>query len=126
MMQAIMNESDNIQQALQQAVQLHGAGKLQQAEHLYRQILSQDSGQPDALHYLGVIATQAGHFDAATDLITQALHQQPQNHFAMANLGNALLQAGNHAAAIDRYRAALTIEPSMFDARRVIALHARR
>jgi tetratricopeptide (TPR) repeat protein len=121
MMQAIMNESDNIQQALQQAVQLHGAGKLRKAEHLYRKVLSQDPGQPDALHYLGVIAMQAGHFDAATDLITQALQQQPQNHLAMANLGNALLQAGNHAAAIDRYRAALTIEPSMFDARRNLA-----
>ena len=121
MMRAIMNESDNTEQALQQAVQLHGAGKLRQAEQLYRQVLRQDPEQPDALHYLGVIAMQAGNFDAATELITQALQQQPQNHFAMANLGNALLQAGNPAEAIDRYRAALTIEPSMFDARRNLA-----
>jgi tetratricopeptide (TPR) repeat protein len=121
MMPAIMNESANIEQVLQQAVQLHGAGKLQQAEQLYRQVLSQDPEQPDALHYLGVIAMQAGHFDAAAELITRTLQQQPQNHFAMANLGNALLQAGNHAAAINRYRAALTIEPSMFDARRNLA-----
>lgn len=121
MMRAIMNESDDTGQVLQQAVQLHGAGKLQQAEHLYRQVLKRDPNQPDALHYLGVIAMQAGHFDAAAELISQALQQQPQNHFAMANLGNALLQAGNHAAAIDRYRAALTIEPAMFDARRNLA-----
>ena len=117
MMHAIMNELGSIQQTLQQAVQLHSAGKLRKAEHLYRQVLSQAPGQPDALHYLGVIATQAGDFDAATNLITRALQQQPQNHLAMANLGNALLQAGNRAAAIDRYRAALAIEPSMFDAR---------
>jgi tetratricopeptide (TPR) repeat protein len=121
MMPAIMNESDNTEQALQKAVQLHGAGKLQEAERLYREVLSQDPEQPDALHYLGVIAMQAGRFDAAAELITRALQQQPQNHFAMANLGNALLQAGNPAEAIDRYRAALTIEPSMFDARRNLA-----
>ena len=46
----------SIEQALQQAVAAHQAGRLQDAEHLYRIILQYQPSHPDANHTLGVLA----------------------------------------------------------------------
>ena len=45
-----------IEQALQRAVEAHKAGKLQDAEALYRAILQAQPKHPDANHNLGVLA----------------------------------------------------------------------
>ena len=45
-----------IEQALQRAVEAHKAGKLQDAEVLYRAILQAQPKHPDANHNLGVLA----------------------------------------------------------------------
>lgn len=55
------------------AIQHHQAGRLAEAEKIYRQILAQQPDHPDALHLLGVLAVQAGRLDAAVDLIMIAL-----------------------------------------------------
>ncbi len=44
-----------IKDRLQQALTLHQAGQLANAETLYQGILDEDSGHPDALHLLGLI-----------------------------------------------------------------------
>ncbi len=62
-----------IQQVLDLALEHHSAGRLNEAENVYRQILQSDPNQPDALHLLGVIAHQVGKNDIAVDLITKAL-----------------------------------------------------
>jgi hypothetical protein len=49
---------------LKQAVELHQRGNLDEAEILYQSILKMMPKQFDALHLLGVIATQRGHHDA--------------------------------------------------------------
>ena len=49
-----------IDQALQQGVAAHKAGKLQEAEKLYRSILGSQPGHPDANHNLGVLAVGVG------------------------------------------------------------------
>ena len=48
----------SVEQLLQIAIQHHQAGRLSQAESLYRQILLQHPDHPDALHLLGLIATR--------------------------------------------------------------------
>jgi len=47
-------------QAIALAKQHHGAGDLQKAHDIYRQVLQSDPRQADALHYLGLIAYQVG------------------------------------------------------------------
>ena len=106
-----MNESGDIQQALQQALQSHGAGNLGQAEKIYRRILAAVPGQADALHYLGVIGLQTGRFDDAVKLIGQALEQRPDDLDALTNLGNALQAQGRFDEAVSRYRHALGLQP---------------
>ena len=66
-------------QALQIAVQHHQAGRLAEAEALYRKVLAQLPGNGDALHLLGVIALQTGGLDAALELIGKALEIRPND-----------------------------------------------
>ena len=39
---------------LRQALSLHQAGRLKEAEARYRQVLAEQPGDPDALHFLGL------------------------------------------------------------------------
>ena len=67
-----------IQKALQQGVTAHKAGKLQDAERLYRAILQSQPGHPDANHNLGNIAVSANKTAAALPLFKIALEANPK------------------------------------------------
>ena len=66
-----------IDQALQRAVQEHKAGRLQDAENLYRAILQAQPNHPDANHNLGVIAVSLNKTEAALPLFKIALEANP-------------------------------------------------
>ncbi len=53
-----------INEALSEAIENHKAGKLQEAEWLYRAILSVNENHPDANHNLGVLALNVGAVEA--------------------------------------------------------------
>jgi len=67
-----------IEQALQQGVAAHKAGKLQDAERLYRTILQSQPLHPDANHNLGVLAVSVNKADAALPLFKNALEANPK------------------------------------------------
>jgi tetratricopeptide (TPR) repeat protein len=62
-----------IEQALQQAVIAHKAGKLQDAEALYKAILQAQPKHPDANHNLGVLAVSLNKSEHALPLFKTAL-----------------------------------------------------
>jgi tetratricopeptide (TPR) repeat protein len=62
-----------IRDALTIATQHHRAGRQQDAEQAYRQILSVDPNNSDAIHLLGVIASQAGNHTLAFDYVRRAI-----------------------------------------------------
>jgi tetratricopeptide (TPR) repeat protein len=66
-----------IEQALQQAVEAHKAGKLQDAEALYRAILQAQPRHPDANHNLGVLAVSLHKTEAALPLFKISLEANP-------------------------------------------------
>ena len=68
-----------IEQALQQAIEAHNAGKLQYAEALYRAILQTQPKHPDANHNLGVIGVSLNKTESALPLFKIALEANP-NH----------------------------------------------
>jgi len=105
-----------IQQSLDLAVQHHSAGRLPEAEGIYRQILQADPNQPVALHLLGVIAHQAGKNDIAVGLIGKALAINSDYAEAHNNLGLALQEQGNLDDAVASYRKALAIKPEFAEA----------
>lgn len=65
--------SDQAASILVAAVADHQAGRLDDAEAKYEQVLQQQPGHPDALHLLGVVAHHTGRHEMAVDLITQAI-----------------------------------------------------
>ena len=66
-----------IEQALQQAVDAHKAGKLQNAERLYRAILQAQPKHPDANHNLGVLAVSMNKAEYALPFFSTALEANP-------------------------------------------------
>jgi tetratricopeptide (TPR) repeat protein len=72
-----MNMELTIDQALQKAVEAHKAGKLQDAESLYRAILQAQPNHPDANHNLGVLAVSVNKSEAALPLFKTALEANP-------------------------------------------------
>jgi protein O-GlcNAc transferase len=105
-----------IQQAFDLAVRDHGAGRLQEAEQLYRQILAQQPNHAGALHHLGVIACQSGRNDVAVDLIRRSITLDPNCAEAHSNLGAALRNVGQLDAAISACRAAVALRPNYAEA----------
>ena len=67
-----------IEQALEQGLAAHKAGKLQDAERLYQAILQSQPAHPDANHNLGLIAVSVSKADAALPLFKTALEANPK------------------------------------------------
>jgi tetratricopeptide (TPR) repeat protein len=105
-----------IQQAFNAAVQYHNAGRLLEAEQLYRKILAQHPANAEALHLLGVLSAQLGRHVAAVELIQQALAIKPDWPMAYNNLGSALQATGQLDQAIAAHRRAIDLSCDYADA----------
>jgi tetratricopeptide (TPR) repeat protein len=101
-----------IEQAMQFALDQHRAGQLRNAESVYRQVLAIQPEHPDALHLLGVIAGQEGHFEEAAILIRRAIAAVPTNPAYHYHLGNALRRMRQTDKAVECYRRAITLKPN--------------
>ena len=99
---------------IQLALQHHQAGRLQQAEQIYRQVLKTDPENADANHLLGVIAHQVGRNDIAVQLIRKAISINPNYAEAYSNLGNALQGLGQLEDAIASCKKAISIKRLLF------------
>jgi Tfp pilus assembly protein PilF len=105
----------SIPKAIQAALEHHQAGRLPQAEAIYRQILQAAPNHPEALHLLGVIAHQTGKNEIAVELISKAIRINPSSSM-YCNLGAALRNQGKLDAAVESYRKALSIKPDYAEA----------
>ena len=103
-------------QSLELAVQHQSAGRLSEAESLYKQILQADPNQPIALHLLGLIAHQMGKNDIAVELINKAITSKPGHAEPHSNLGNALQELGKLDEAVENYKKAIAIKPDYHEA----------
>jgi tetratricopeptide (TPR) repeat protein len=102
-----------VQEMLQVAIQSHQAGRTSHAEALYEQILRLDESEnPFALHYLGVIRMQQGQLDQAEQLIRRSLVSAPQIPDFHNNLGLCLRAEQRLEEAVAAYRRALDLNPS--------------
>jgi predicted TPR repeat methyltransferase len=100
-----------LDEALQVAIKLHRAGHLDEAEILYGRILAIVPEQPDALHYMGILAHQRGRGEEAVELIRRAIALDPGRAEACSNLGNVFLQQERAAEAIAAYQQAIALQP---------------
>ena len=89
----------------------HQAGRLAQAETHYRDTLALQSDHADALHLLGVIASQIGRHDVAVDLIGRAIAHDQTSSLYYSNHGLALAGLRRFEEAIKSYDRALSLRP---------------
>jgi thioredoxin-like negative regulator of GroEL len=76
-----------IDQALQQAVEAHKAGQVQEADRLYTAILKAQPKHPDANHNMAVLAVGVGKVEEALPFFKQRWKLiQPQPSFGSATL----------------------------------------
>ena len=106
----------NINKAIQLARKHFQTGNLQQAEHIYRKILTREPHNVDALHFRGVIHFRLGNDDSAIKYIKKALQFNSNNPEIYNNLGNVLQSQGHLDSAIECYQNALKLDPNFADA----------
>ena len=94
-----------------QAVSLHGQGRLAEAERLYKQMLAADPNLMDARHMLGVLKAQQGHPREAHDLIAAVVAANPRDALALANFGNVLNELERFEQALSAYDRSLALNP---------------
>jgi Flp pilus assembly protein TadD len=75
--------SDQVEAFFRQGQQLHQAGRLAEAEQVYRQVITAAPRHADALHALGALALQAGRPDLSDTLLGQAIALRPAAEFQL-------------------------------------------
>lgn len=110
-MTGMSNRSPGIEQTIGLAMQHHQAGRLQQAEAMYRQVLAKQPGHADVLYLLGILAGQTGRNDEAVELLRRVITLTPGFAEAHFHLGNALSTRGEFGEAVGAYRQALALNP---------------
>jgi predicted O-linked N-acetylglucosamine transferase (SPINDLY family) len=95
---------------LKQALAHHEAGRLEDAQELYRTILHHDPENVDALHYAGLALHQAGETERAIAWMSRAAERAPGHaHYAL-NFGQVLEEGGALERAIACYRQVVALD----------------
>jgi Flp pilus assembly protein TadD len=98
---------------LQDALAQHQAGRLREAEALYRKLLEAEPGNSSALHLLGVALHQLGRHHEAIELIGQAIAADGARPEFHNNLGEVHRMCGRPKQAEHSFRAALALNPDL-------------
>lgn len=112
--------------ALRRAIELHRAGRLDEAEAAYGRIRSQAPENSDGVHLLGVIRYQRGDLQGAVDFMKQAIQRTPESALYHRNLGSVLLLRGKGEAARKAALRSLSIDPAAADTHYLLGLCLRR
>jgi len=100
-------------EAMQRAMQHHQAGRLSEAEAVYRQVLADDPNHGDAWHLLGTLALQVEQYDLAEELIRRAIAIKGDWAEACYHLGLALQGKDQFDQAIAAHRRATALDPGL-------------
>jgi len=109
-------ERHSILQAMRIGMEHHQAGRLQEAERAYQQVLTAEPDNPEILHLLGIIALQSGKNATAVQMLDKAISARPDFTEALSNRGLALQALGRHDEALASYDRALSIRRDFAEA----------
>ncbi len=100
---------------MQQAVALHNAGRIAEAEKVYRDVLQKDPRNADALQLLGLIEHQRGNNERAVELIRKAITIRPRAEF-LVNLAQAQKALGRTQESLESTQRAVQMAPNIPEA----------
>lgn len=101
---------------LEQAISLHRAGQLLDAERVYRLLLLTDPASSRITHLLGSLLSQRGRHEEGIELLRQSIASDPLNTSAWGNLGGALSLCGYHKEVVAALREAIRLSPALPEA----------
>lgn len=101
-----------VRQALEQAMKDQQAGRFKQAEAIYRQILTANPNEANAIHLLGLLEYQQGRAQAALPLIEKAVLLMPQAPTFRTNLSQILSALGRNEQAVEEAQKAVGFQPN--------------
>lgn len=108
--------SEAVTDDLNEAVRLHRLGRMEEAELLYRSVLSRLPVHPYAMLNLGLILKARGQFENALGLWRTAAINNPNNGGLPLASGKVLAMLGRLTEALSAFDQALKIAPADFDA----------
>jgi tetratricopeptide (TPR) repeat protein len=103
--------SESVPDLFERGFAAHRAGDAASAERDYRAVIDREPGHADALHLLGLLASDGGRHREAETLIQQALVLRPLAAAFHANLGLARMRAGRPERAAEAYRRSVELAP---------------
>lgn len=101
---------------LQQAIALHRAGRLDEADKLYQELLKSIPDQADALNLSGLISFQQGKAARAIVLLNRAVAARPKFADALNHLGMAQRKLGQTPEALKSFAQSVEAEPGNAEA----------
>jgi protein O-GlcNAc transferase len=107
----------NVRDRLNLGADHQKSGRLAEAEEIYRQVISENPANAEALHLLGSIKIQGGNFNEAIDLIRRAIAIEPGHFVFHRDLGRALVGAGRQQEAVPAFATTLRLNPQAHAAR---------
>src|SRR3977135_701570 len=121
-MVAVLPKAAELEAKLQTAVTHHRAGRLSEAQRLYRDILQFLPDHPVVNNSLGIALKGDGKSSEAEVVFRRLASVAPDYAPAHSNLGNILFEQGKLAEAEASYRKALAAKPDMVDALKNLGL----
>ena len=110
-----MTADQEIARQFAAALDHHQAGRLAEAERLYRQVCAADPNHAGSFHRLGVVAHQLGRPDAV-ELLKRAVALKPDVAEMHNDLGNVLGAQGKFVQAVACFERAAALKPDFADA----------
>ena len=99
----------------------HQAGKIASAKQRYREVLEIDPKEPDALHFMGILAHQDGKNEKAISFLKQAVQARENFLVAMQNLSKILLIEEYYSQALEVAQQVLALDENAHQALRASA-----
>jgi protein O-GlcNAc transferase len=96
---------------MQQAIDAQRAGRLEQAESAYRQVLAEQPDHAAAHHNLALLLLHRNRLDAALAHMQAAARLEPESVEILNNLGGLQERSGQLTEAIDAYQQAAALAP---------------
>ena len=106
----------NDRRTLALALEHQRAGRIDDAEALFRRLLDADPADADALHGLGLVALGRGDIATALDLVEEATERNPQSALFMSNLAAVHHKARLVERARECAERAIALDPGFADA----------
>ncbi len=106
---------NRVNEILQRGMTFHSNRQLVEAEACYKEALSIDPDNADAIHLLGLLADAIGDKGLAVDLIAKAVAIDPSNVGFIVSLARILKSEGKNELALAYFHESMKLDPTLPD-----------